>query len=296
MRRVLQSAGQRLGAVALGSALLLAPLQLARASELFVRTVDGITLVSLAAQEGADTPTPNEAFDRIEKALEVIRRRSPADYRSVQELGGTVVLQYDPDHRALSSPYGALAVFQTQTGIPTIDAADGPSFVAVLGARVVQWPPADLAGIIIHELVGHGRQFAENRIHAMRESDRECEASLYQLRAYQKFGVPTSDSLMVSFRRQLEDVWCRDFSGYLSATWPDARRIWKNQTLDTDRLLVAFQTYRRYGARILSWDETHRTLSSFQLVSRSTTDPSAPSIRGADLLIAYARMLLRRGG
>lgn len=298
------SVGSGLGAVALASFLYFSVPGFARAAEQYGKAIDGITL--LAPERGAagpDTgaPAPELAVRRIREALDLLRRRSPDYYRAIGSLNGRVYIEYDPSDRLLASPSGPLALFRRRTGIPALDRIGTRSYVAVLGARVIQWPAADLAGIIVHELAGHGRQYAQNRLKASGHGDRECEARLHQLRAYQDLGVAAADGTMAAFRTSLEDVWCEDFSGYLSASWPGAQDLWSDADLDAARLLVAFDTYRRYGGQIQRWGKGQWTASSFALgpgapgPAPAAEDPAAPSLRGARNLIAHARLVLRNG-
>lgn len=292
------SAGSTLGAFALGSFLFLSAPVAARAAEIFRQDLDGIAVLALrdsAASPAIGVPGPEQASRRIREALEILRHRSPEYYQAIRALNGRVYIKYDPMDRALVSPAGPLALFRPRTGITGVDRAGAGSFVAVLGARAIRWPAAELAGIIVHELIGHGRQFAQHRLQAMDHRDRECEARLHQLRVYQDLGVAAGDGTMAAFRTSLEDVWCQGFAGYLSDYWPGAYDMWTAASLDAARLLVAFDTYRRYGPRIRRWGEGQWTAGSFDLVpgfQRQEEDPAAPSLRGAKNLIAYARLLL----
>lgn len=249
-----------------------------------------------AANPATGAPGPEQAALRIREALEILRRRSPGYHQAIKALNGRVYIKYDPADRALASPAGPLALFRPRTGIAELDRLATRSFVAVLGARAIGWPAADLAGIIVHELIGHGRQYAQHRLQEMDHTDRECEARLHQLRVYQDLGVTAGDGTMAAFRVSLEDVWCQSFASYLSASWPGAYDMWTAASPDAARLLVAFDTYRRYGPRIQRWGEGQWTAGSFDLVPGAQPqeeDPEAPSLRGAKSLIAYARLMLQ---
>ena len=292
-------AGTTLGAFALGSFLFLSAPAAAPAAKIFWQELDGITVFAKgrgAAGPAIGGPGPEQAALRIREALEILRRRSPRYYQAIRALDGRVYIEYAPTDRRLASPTGPLALFRTRTGIAEADPLVGRSFVAVLGARAIQWPAAELAGILVHELVGHGRQYAQNRLQAMDHGDRECEARLHQLRVFQDLGVTAGDGTVAAFRTSLEDVWCQSFASYLSDSWPGAHGLWAAADLDAARLLAAFDTYRRYGPRIRRWGEGQWTAASFDLVpgaQRQEEDPVAPSLRGAKKLIAYARLLLR---
>lgn len=294
-------AGSTLGVFALGSFLFLSAPTPARSTELVEQTFDGMTVLALdGAESGAGVSAPSAQYGalRIREALEILRRRSPESYRAVMALKGRVYIEYDPADRLLASPSGPLALFRARTGVKELDRAGTRSFVAVLGARVIQWPVAELAGIIVHELVGHGNQYDQNRLRAMDHKDRECEARLHQMRAYQDLGVAAADGTMAAFRTSLEDVWCQSFSSYLSDSWPGAHDLWTAGDLDAARLLVAFNTYRRYGARIRRWGERQPTTDSFDLApstGENDEDPVGLSLRGAQKLITYVQLVLREG-
>lgn len=291
-------AGSTFCALALGAFLVFSGSKTARAVELIEQTFDGLTVLAhggAAAGLGVGAPSAQYGAQRIREALAILRRRSPENYRAVKALEGHVYIEYDPASRQLAPPNGPLALFRSRTGVNKSDRAGARTFVAVLGARVIQWPVAEIAGIIVHELVGHGRQYDQNRLQAMDNRDRECEARLHQMRAYQDLGVATGGGIMAAFRTSLEDVWCRRFSGYLSESWPEALDPWTSASLDVPHLLVAFNTYRRSGARIRRRGEGTLATGSFDLLphdQEKKEDPSGPSLRGAKDLIAYARLIL----
>lgn len=289
-----------LGAFALGSFLFLSNPTPARSTEIIEQKFDGMTVLALDAvssEAGSNAPSAEYGAQRIREALEILRRRSPEYYRAVRALG-RVYIEYDPADHLLASPSGPLALFRARTGVKELDRTGARTFVAVLGARVIQWPVAELAGIIVHELVGHGNQYYQNRLRAMDHKDRECEARLHQMRAYQDLGVAVADGTMAAFRTSLEDVWCQSFSSYLSDFWPGVHDLWTAGNLDAARLLVAFNTYRRYGARIRRWGERQPTTDSFDLApstGENDEDPVGLSLRGAQKLITYVQLVLREG-
>lgn len=294
-------AGSTLGVFALGSFIFLSAPTPARSTEVVEQIFDGITVLAFdGAGSGARVSAPSAQYgaQRIWEALEILRRRSPEYYRAVRATKGRVYIKYDPADRLLASPSGPLALFRARTGVKEFDRVGTRPFVAVLGARVIQWPVAELAGIIVHELIGHGNQYDQNRLQAMDHRDRECEARLHQMRAYQDLSVAPGGGTMAAFRTSLEDVWCQSFSSYLSESWPGAHDLWTVASLDAARLLVAFDTYRRYGARIRRWGEGQPTANSFDLLpstGEQNERPDAPSLLGAQRIIAYARLVLREG-
>ena len=289
MARLRPSTGSTLGAFALGSLLSFSAPQAVRAGEVFRQHFDGLTILAEESENlraGDRAPGIVAAFARIREALNVLRERSPGYYQAIKNLDGNVILKYDPASAALALS-SALAVFQPRTGVAEYDASGGRSYVAVLGARVVQWPAEELAGIIVHEIVGHGHQYAQGRLYSMNNDDRECEARLHQLRVHQDLGVAPADSIVIEFRTSLEDVWCRDFSDSLSASRSTGRGLWATPDLDVGRLLVAFDNYRRFGAR--------DSFSAGAPQPDTTPDADAVSLRAAQHLIGHARVVLRGG-
>ena len=123
---------------------------------------DGITLLYVRAENPSLAPLdalePADAFERITEALILIKKRSRRHYAAIKALDGAVYIRYQPYGFTGDYASSSLALFRQGTGIRELDAASDRNYVAVLGRYVVQWPAAELAGIIVHELVGHGTQ------------------------------------------------------------------------------------------------------------------------------------------
>ncbi len=85
----------------------------------------------------------------------------------------------------------------------------------------------------------------EGRIATSRVLDLECEAYLYQERAYQDLGVPKQTRAIVLFRRQMEDRYCADFRAYMRARMPGKLALWDALNPDVPALLALFGDYRR---------------------------------------------------
>lgn len=285
------SAGSTLGAFALGSFLVLAAPAMARAKEIIRETAEGITLLSTAASSSdplREVPGKREALSRIEVALEVLRTGSPGSFEAMANLGGRIVIEYDPDEASLDALGGPLAVFRSHTGVRKLDQTGDPLYVAVLGARAVLWPAEDLAGIIVHEILGHGRQHVEGRLRTMNQKDRECEARLYQMRTYQDLGVAPVRGTITAFRQSLEAIWCEAFLIHLRSTWPAAGDLWTAASGDPGRVFESFKAYRRiaHGGQ----------MGGPHLAAEAATGgkPDAVSLDGAQSLVAYARRLLQK--
>jgi hypothetical protein len=162
---------------------------------------------------------PAAAKAKIRQALDLIYRKSPLSARMIDHLRdvGTVAIQYDPQHAEASLLENRLAMFRTETGDPSVDRRTPLVFVAVLGRQVLNRDADELAGTIVHELAGHGTQHRIGRLGRMGDNDRECEARLFQLAAWQDLGVPQRAAFVVQFRRSLELSYCLEF------------RIWMNR-------------------------------------------------------------------
>ena len=75
--------------------------------------------------------------------------------------------------------------------------------------------------------------------------DAECEAHLYQELAYQALGVPKSTNVMISFRNQMEEMFCRPFKQHLFQTDRAKLALWEQRDPDALALLGLFSAYVR---------------------------------------------------
>lgn len=132
---------------------------------------DGITLLYVREENPSlahlDALEPADAFERITEALILIKQRSRRHYAAIKALDGAVYIRYLPYGFSGDYASSSLALFRQGTGVGELDAASDRNYVAVLGRYVVQWPTAELAGIIVHELVGHGTQAKEGSLRTM---------------------------------------------------------------------------------------------------------------------------------
>ena len=216
------------------------------------RSWHGIRLLALKPGRGVRFDVsilpPAQGLDRIAEALDQIARKSPASAAAIDRLkaAGRVSLVYFPnDFRDRNRP-GAQTIalflpeFLKQHGLGT----DGLEFAVVINQFGVKWPARELAAIIVHELAGHGLQHLEGRIKTSRVLDLECEASLYQERAYQDLGLPKRSHAIVLFRRQMEDRYCADFRAFLRRRMPDKLALWDVLNPNVPELLALFRDYR----------------------------------------------------
>ena len=217
------------------------------------RSWNGIRLLALQPEPGArfdvSIVQPEQGLDHIAAALDLIARKSPASAAVIDRLkaSGRVSLVYFPnDFRDRNRPNAQtvalfLPDFLKQRGLGT----PGLEFAVVINQFGVKWPAGELAAVIVHELAGHGLQHLEGRIVNARVLDLECEASLYQERAYQDLGVAKKSRAVVLFRRQMEDRYCADFRAYMRARAPSRLALWDALNPDVPALLALFADYHR---------------------------------------------------
>jgi len=220
------------------------------------RSWNGIRLLALKPESGArfdvSIPTPEAGLDRVAAALDLIARKSPASAAVIDRLKalGRVSLIYFPnDFRDRNRPNAQtvalfLPDFLKQNGLGT----PGREFAVVINQFGVKWPAGELAAVIVHELAGHGLQHLEGRIASARVLDLECEASLYQERAYQDLGIAKKSRAVVLFRRQMENRYCADFRAYMRARAPGKLALWDALNPNVPALLALFGDYRRAQA------------------------------------------------
>jgi tetratricopeptide (TPR) repeat protein len=188
---------------------------------------------------------PDEVLNRVGAALDAIYTGSPFSAETLDGLrnAGTLTIVYNPEFPKEETGKLQMAAFQPD--FFAAREAGGKMFLVVLGRHVVKLPARELGGVIVHELVGHGMQHLEGRLGAMREFDAECEAQLYQLSAYQDFGLDRMARDMVLFRRELEQVYCADFKRFMSADYAAGMMLWDSIDLDVPTILDIFTAYRR---------------------------------------------------
>lgn len=188
---------------------------------------------------------PAAAKAKIRRALDLIYRKSPLSARMIDRLRdvGTVAIQYDPQHAETSLVENRLAMFRTDTGDPSVDRRTPLTFVAVLGRQVLNRDADELAGTIVHELAGHGTQHRIGRLVQMSDNDRECEARLFQLAAWQDLKVPQRAAFVVQFRRSLEQAYCLDFRVWMKRRNHALSSGFDRIEIEPVELVTAFRDY-----------------------------------------------------
>ena len=119
-------------------------------------------------------------------------------------------------------------------------------FLVVIGRFGIKWPIDKLAAIIVHELVGHGLQHLRGRTTQDRKIDKECEALIYEEKAYQDFKMRRDTRAMVLFRHNIRDKWCSDFRLFLTRKGLNADEIWNYGKPDVSYLLTHFDGYIKH--------------------------------------------------
>ena len=251
----LARAGMRLCGLALLTLALLAASAPGRAApgERIEVTHRGITILGLEPGPAADYDVPvvaaGPAVETIRAALDLLLESSPYSAAALETLKaeGRVVIAYLPGFPEKdAATWGAtLAAFVPELLREDPDAAGGKDFPVVVGRYIVKWRTQDLAVVLAHELLGHGRQHLLGRLEAMSLRDRECEAGLYEEMARQHLGLDKHTELAVGFRRALEWRWCVPFKEYLTKHAPETMALWNALDPDVPRLQAAFEDYLR---------------------------------------------------
>lgn len=198
------------------------------------RPVDQFTTEIIAAKP---------AIGKLKSAIDLIRARSPFSWRRIETLkkNGQVIIVYDP-----AFPKRELSRVKIAAFFPDFfqKASDGlKRFYVVVGRYGAKWPIDELAAVVVHELVGHGLQHLRGRGTHDRKIDRECEAQIYEERAYQDLGMPRNTDQMIRFRRGLRRHWCSDFGRYLTEQGLNSDKEWGFGNPDVPRLLKRFDAY-----------------------------------------------------
>lgn len=207
----------------------------------------GIHLVGMSLPPKADYDVDllaiEPALDNIRRAIDRIYAGSPFSAERIETLkkNGKVTLVYDavfPKSKLASVVIAAFFpdFFQAEKG-------GDKEFLVVISRFGVKWPTDKLAAVIVHELVGHGLQHLRGRTEKDRKIDKECEALIYEERAYQDFDVRRDTRDMQQFRRDVRSNWCADFRLYLTQAGLNADKVWNYGKPDVPALLVHFERY-----------------------------------------------------
>ncbi len=215
----------------------------------------GIALIAVPPKPGIKYGVtlvgPRRALSGIRRALDLLYRKSPSSVTILERLKrtGGVLIVYDPGFPNWTRGSFPLARFVRTGPRHGGGAKSKDALAALLSRHVIKYAPGELAGAIVHELVGHGIQHLEGRTKTMRPLDRECEAWLYQLQALQDIGVDKLSRAMTRFRMSLERRYCDDFKRYMRLREPSKMGLWETADLDVPRLLGLFHRYVKVARR-----------------------------------------------
>ena len=187
-----------------------------------------------------------DALEAIRSALDLIYEKSPFNAKTLDMLKsrGDVVIVYDPVFPKWSPGVIILAAFLPDFFEPAPGAPGDKVFVAILGRYIIKHSPAEIAAEgIVHELVGHGVQHLHGRLNNGNGLNIECEASLYELQAFQDLGVDKFTDYMVQFRRELEDQHCDDFKRFMRKHRPKLMPLWDARDVNVIKILSVYDDY-----------------------------------------------------
>ena len=187
-----------------------------------------------------------DALEAIRSALDLIYEKSPFNAKALDMLKsrGDVVIVYDPVFPKWSPGVIILAAFLPDFFEPAPGAPGDKVFVAILGRYIIKHSPAEIAAEgIVHELVGHGVQHLHGRLNNGNGLNIECEASLYELQAFQDLGVDKFTDYMVQFRRELEDQHCDDFKRFMRKHRPKLMPLWDARDVNVIKILSVYDDY-----------------------------------------------------
>lgn len=175
-------------------------------------------------------------------ALDILMENSTYNRKAIEKLksAGRVVVLYDPEFPKREFNKVTIAAYLPDYYNPE---AGNRDFVVVVGRFGAKWTPRDLAPVMAHELTGHGMQDYRGRIEHVRVVDLECEAYLYQEKAYQDLGFKKDTREMIAFRQQLERHWCADFRTWQKANRPNGVKYWERLNPDVPKILKDYLVY-----------------------------------------------------
>lgn len=218
----------------------------ARAEDAVEFTHQGITIAGKPKPKGKffdiEIVSPGAGAARVKEALDLLYEASPYNRESIEKLksAGNVVIMYDPAFPARELTKVTIAAF-----MPEFYQATGKSrdFVAIVGRFGAKWSARELAPVLAHELTGHGIQHLRGRLENVREVDLECEAYLFQEKAYQDMKFDKGSRDMIAFRQQLERHWCADFRNWQRVNRPEGLAAWDKLNPDVPKILDDYLVY-----------------------------------------------------
>ena len=158
---------------------------------------------------------------------------------------GDVVIVYDPKwqgHRFTTYAAFLPDFFKKDS------AEEGPKIFLVVFSRYgIELSLGELAGGIVHQLIGAGFQHLRGRLEVLTEMDLQCESGLYMLNAHQDFRLDKfSDRQVRVWRKPLEKHHCDDFNRFLRKHDPSLLKLWDDLYVDVPKLLGVFEIYVKF--------------------------------------------------
>jgi len=189
-----------------------------------------------------DIAPPGQGADTVKAALDILYAGSSYNAKAIEKLkaAGNVVIVYDP-----AFPQRELSKVTIAAFLPDFYQANGNTkdFLTIVGRFGGKWSPRELAPVLAHELTGHGMQHLRGHLAHVREVDLECEAYLYQEKAYQDLGFDKGKRDMIKFRQILERHWCADFRNWQKKNKRKALASWDRLHPDVPAILDDYLVY-----------------------------------------------------
>ena len=189
-----------------------------------------------------DVTPAKEGAELVRDALEILYTGSSFNAKAIERLkaAGHVIIVYDPAFPKREFSKLTIAAF-----FPYFFQKDGngKDFVTFVGRFGGKWAARELAPVIAHELTGHGIQQLRGRLEHVREVDLECEAYMYQEKAYQDLNFDKNAREMIAFRQTLERHWCADFKKWQKNNLPKNSKYWDQLHPDIPKLIEDYLVY-----------------------------------------------------
>lgn len=244
----------------------------------------GVQVVGKPAPEDKiydiDIAPPATGAAAVKAALDILYDGSAYNAKAIEKLkaAGNVVIVYDP-----AFPQRELSKVTIAAFLPDFYQPDGRTkdFLTVVGRFGGKWKARDLAPVLAHELTGHGTQHLRGHLENVREVDLECEAYLFQEKAYQDLGFDKGKHDMIQFRKVLEGHWCADFKAWQRKNNRATLQSWDRLNPDIPAILKDYLVYidalRKSGVAgsAVSKAKQHQAMQTRRKLARlsQSTDP-----------------------
>ncbi|MBF0382370.1 MAG: hypothetical protein HQL69_15215 [Magnetococcales bacterium] len=210
----------------------------------------GVIMLALSLPPGKwiyEPPLDGEAaIKNIQKAFDVLWEKSKFARSLLIKMGksGPIIIIYNPKFPQRPDIGKKMITFALFKPSILVRKDGGKTYPVVIGRHVINWPTAELAWALGHELIGHGVQHLQNRLGSYKIEDLECEAFLRQELILQELGIWKNTEVVVRVRRQMENKWCKGLRDYITNKEPDKIRLWDVRNLDVPQLLRIFFRYQ----------------------------------------------------